>query len=563
MLVGLEVRDVVLIERLDLAFQDGLCVLTGETGAGKSILLDSLGLALGGRADSGLLRAGAERASVTAVFEPPPGHPVWSLLDELEIELEPADASLVLRRTLGGDGRSRAYLNDRAVSVGLLRQVGDSLVEIQGQFEQRGLLDVARHRALLDAYGSLAGQTAEVERLWRDWRAAEARLAENEHALAAARHDEELLRHAVEELDALAPETGEEAALAERRQVLLHREQLIEALNGAVAALAGDPTGVAVAGGAQDALGQARRRLDRVADKAGDRLEGILAALGRAEAELDDALLEIQSLSADIESDGDNLQAVEERYFALRDLARKHGCAVDELPALAEGLRERLARVERGDADLAELRKAALSAAERYRKAATALSAARRAAAGQLDEAVMVELPALRLDKAVFRTLVEPQPEEQWSAEGLDRVVFEVATNPGSPPGPLHRIASGGELARFLLALKVVLAAINPGQTLVFDEVDSGIGGATAHAVGERLARLAERRQVLVVTHSPQVAARAHHHLRVAKVATEAGAATAVDALAAGDRREEIARMLAGAEVTDEARAAAQRLMSA
>lgn len=558
MLVSLSVRDIVLIDRLDLTFESGLCVLTGETGAGKSILLDALGLALGGRAETRLLRPGAERASVTAAFEPPPDHPAWSVLRDQDLDIE--ESQLVLRRSLSSDGRSRAFVNDQPASVALLRQLGDCLVEVQGQFEQRGLLDVASHRALLDAFGDLAPRRDKVARCWHDWRRAEDRLRETEEALATASRDEELLRHALEEMAALDPQPGEEAALAERRQLLMHREQLIEAINAALGTLTDSDLGT---NGAQGQLGLARRDLERVADKAGGRLAPVLDALARAEAELEEAVLQIQAAAADMEGDGGDLASVEERYFALRDLARKHACEVDELPALAEEMATRLQRIERGDADLAQLRADAAAAAEAYRAGAQALSKARSTAARKLDRAVNAELPALKLEKARFETSVAPLEPAFWSAQGMDRVAFQVATNPGSRPGPLHKIASGGELSRFLLALKVVLATVNPGQTLVFDEVDSGVGGATAHAIGERLERLARERQILVVTHSPQVAARGGHHMRVAKVASKAGTSTQVDALAEAERQEEIARMLAGAEITDEARAAAQRLMRA
>ncbi len=563
MLASLSIRDVVLIEHLELSLHDGLCVLTGETGAGKSILLDALGLALGNRADQRLVRAGAEKAQVVACFEVDPGDPVIALLAEHGQECDPGQ--LLLRRVLGADGRSRAFINDQPVSVGLLRSVGDTLIEIQGQFEDRGLLDPGRHCRLLDAHGGLSARAAEVAGLWSAWSGARKALAEAERDLAASRDDEAFLRHALEELEALGPQAGEETGLAEERQFLLHREKLVDAVNGALAAVTGDGQ---AGGGAETGLARAQQVLARVAAHAAGRLDPALAALDRAQAETEEALAQLHSLAGDMEPDSGRLKQVEERFFALKDLARKHRVEVDALPALATGFTERLARLDRGGARVAKSARQAAAAAERYRGAAERLSAARIKAAAGLDRAVNAELPALKLGQANFRTRSERQEESAWGAQGLDRVAFEVRTNPGTAPGPLARIASGGELARFLLALKVALAEVNPRQALVFDEVDSSVGGATAHAVGERLERLAQARQVLVVTHSPQVAACGSFHWRISKEAGSAaskGAAPATRAgeLTAPERREEIARMLSGAEITDEARAAADRLMGA
>ncbi len=557
MLVSMAIRDVVLIDRLDLSFDNGLCVLTGETGAGKSILLDALGLALGSRADARLLRPGAERAVVSAVFEVPPGHSALALLSEQG--LEPEGGLLVLRRTLGADGRSRGFINDQPVSIALLRDLGDSLIEVQGQFEQRGLLDGATHRGLLDAYADSARPTARVAELWQAWRVALEARAEAERELEQSRRDEDFLRHAVSELDTLQPHPGEAEALAKQRSLLQHREKLIDAMADAVASLSGGGGAI----GAEMALGSARRVLERAADQAGGRLEAVLAALERATAETGEALALIHSLSADLELDTGRLEQVEDRYFALKDLARKHATDVDALADLRELLAARLAGIDSGAERLAELDRQNAAARELYLAAAEKLSRQRRDAAQTLDRAVNTELPPLKLEKAIFRTRVERLAEADWGAGGLDRIAFEAVTNPGAPPGPLGRIASGGELSRFLLALKVVLARVGPAKTLVFDEVDSGVGGATAHAVGERLARLAHDRQVLVVTHSPQVAARAAYHWRVRKEPEGERLATRVGRVSAGERREEIARMLSGAEVTDEARAAADRLMGA
>ena len=561
MLVSLAIRDVVLIDRLELTFDRGLCVLTGETGAGKSILLDALGLALGNRAEARLLRPGAEQASVSAAFEVPPGH---AALDQVRDQgLAAEEGMLVLRRVLGADGRSRGFVNDQPISVGLLRSLGDLLLEVQGQFEQRGLLDPATHRALLDAFAGAAGEAANVAELWRSWREAGEALRTAEQALEQARREESFLRHAVGELEALDPRPGEEQSLVEERTLLLHGEQLAEAINSTLAQLTGDDR----ASGAETALATARRRLERVAGKAGGRLDPALEALDRAAAELEEALAQVHALSADLDLKPGHLERIEERYFALKDLARKHGTEVDRLAELRDELSTRLAGIDSGAAHLAELARAADAARAAYLEGAEALSAARNEAAARLDAAVGTELPPLKLEKARFHTTVERLAEEAWGGHGLDRVGFEASTNPGAPPGPLGRIASGGELSRFLLALKVVLAEVtqskNLAKTLVFDEVDSGVGGATAHAVGKRLARLARDRQVLVVTHSPQVAARAAHHWRVHKEPEGERVATRVGRVSAEERREEIARMLSGAEVTEEARAAAARLMGA
>ena len=551
MLAALSIRDVVLIDRLDLSFAPGLCVLTGETGAGKSILLDALGLALGARADAALVRQGAERATVSAEFDLPAGHPVLDLLRAQDL---PADG-LMLRRVLSADGRSRAFVNDEPVSVGLLRQIGDALVEVQGQFDQRGLMDAANHRPLLDAFGRLGPQLDAAAAAWQAWRAAAADLDRMRAEVEQARRDEDFLRHAVEELDRLDPKAGEEEALAETRATLMNRERIAEALQAAQGELSAGR-------GADGALRAAQRALERVADKTGGLFDAAIAALDRAAIELGEALTEIDAATARLEGGGARLEEIEERLFALRAAARKHSVEVDALPALLEDFRERLAALDDQGDLMARLAKAEAAARAAYAAAAAALTGARVEAAAALDAAVAVELPPLRLDKATFRTRVEPAPESAWGPGGADRVAFEVSTNPGTPFGPLARIASGGELSRFMLALKVVLAASGSARTLVFDEVDAGIGGAVAAAVGERLARLARAVQVLVVTHSPQVAARGEQHWHVVKREDGGLVFTRVEELDRAERREEIARMLSGARVTDEARAAADSLMA-
>ena len=566
MLHSLSVRNLVLIDQLDLTFDSGLCALTGETGAGKSILLDALGLALGGRAEARLLRPGANQASVVAVFDIGEVNPIRERLVEHGIDLE--EPSLILRRSLGADGRSRAFVNDQPVAVGLLRSLGTALVEIQGQFEQHSLLDGARHRIFLDAFGGLAEPAGETARLWYAWQAALGQYREAEQALAKARVEEAFLRHAVEEMAALDPQVGEAESLAEQRARLMHREQLVETMNQAGAALSGDGSGEGSGGGsrggAEQSLDQARHLLDVASAKAAGGLDETIAALDRAAADLAEALAGMESFSAGLDLDAGELTRIEDRFFAYQDLARKHATKPDRLAELYQDFTARLATLESGTDHLDALNEAAAAARQIYLDAARSLSSARSSAAGEMDAAVNAELPPLKLDKAQFTTKVTASEEEgNWGPQGLDSVAFEARTNPGMPLGPVGRIASGGELARFLLAIKVVLAGLGPPVTLVFDEVDSGIGGGAAHAVGERLARLAEDRQVLVVTHSPQVAARATHHWLVSKQQKGGETSSRVRPLDSEERQEEIARMLSGAEVTDEARAAAGRLIGA
>lgn len=552
MLQSLSIRDVVLIDRLDIAFAPGLTVLTGETGAGKSILLDSLGLALGARAEGGMLRPGASQLSVAAEFALPADHPAWAVLADQGIE---ASQQLILRRVIGADGRSRAFVNDEPASVGLLRRLGETMVEIHGQFESHTLLDPASHRQVLDAFAGADGKA--VAAAWAAWRSAAEVRAAAEADLAGARAEEDFLRHAVGELDAIDPKPGEEAELAARRVTLMAGEKLAEAMEAARQALS-RPADI------EAALQSAHRTLERVADKAGGRLDPVLAGLDRAAMEAAEARALLENVAAALDLDPRNLERAEERLFGLRALARKHNAAVDELPALRERLYARLAAIDSGGDALTRLAAEEAAAQTVYLEAAAALAKARRAAAAKLDKAVAAELPPLKLDKARFATRVETLAEAEWGPAGMDRVAFEVATNPGAAPGPLAKVASGGELARFMLALKLVLARTSPVATIVFDEVDADVGGATAAAVGERLARLARGLQILVVTHSPQVAAKGAHHWQVAKSDDgKGGTVTRVVALVAAGRREEIARMLAGAKVTDQARAAADSLLAA
>ncbi len=560
MLTALSIRDVVLIERLDLAFDHGLTVLTGETGAGKSILLDSLGLALGARAENGLVRNAAEQASVTACFSTPDDHAVAAVLDEHGLA---ADEEVVLRRIVTRDGRSRAFVNDHPVGVALLRRIGALLVEVQGQHEQMSLADPASHAALLDAFGVPADLRATAAACWRAGQDALASLDRARQAIAAAERDEAWLRHAFDELATLAPRIDEEETLARERQRLQQSERRAEAIAAALAELT--PRDRRSAGPAAS-LRAASRSLQRLMpsgqpDVGGNPADPAISALERAEEALAEAETLLTRLIADADVDPRLLEQSEERLFALRAAARKHGVAVPDLPALLDTLGTRLAALDSGTAEITALEQAARDGKDRYVVAATALSAARNAAAGKLQKAVAKELPPLRLDKARFLAAVNLLPEPSWGPAGMDQVRFLIATNPGQEPGPLARVASGGELSRLMLAMKVVLSAGSAVPTLVFDEVDSGIGGATAAAVGERLARVAEALQVLVVTHSPQVAARGSAHLRVAKTVVRDRTATTVDHLTPAARREEIARMLAGETVSDAARAAADDLL--
>ena len=553
MLISLSVRDLVLIDRLDLTMDGGLCALTGETGAGKSILLDALGLALGARGDASLVRGGAAQAVVSAGFEPPDDHSVWRLLEARGLA---DDGRLVLRRVLAAKGRGGAFVNDQPVGVALLREIGELLVEIQGQVGQRGLLSVSTHGALLDDFGGLGPLAGVVAEAFEAWRAAARALAEAEEALAGARRDEDYLRHMLAELDQLAPVAGEEADLDAQRNLLMQGEKLADALASAHRELS---EGRAV----DDRIGAAQRMVQRAAEQAPDVLNGVIEALERALIESAEAMIAVDAAARDLAPDPDRLEAAEQRLFALRAAARKHHTTPDSLAALRDEFAARLAAIEdRGEA-LADLAEAADKARARFAGRARKLSAKRRQAARGLDRRMMAELPHLKLNRVRFETRIESLAEDGWNAHGAERVRFEVATNPGAEPGPIERIASGGELSRLMLALKVVLTRAGAVPTLVFDEVDSGIGGAAAAAVGERLARPGKSFQVLVVTHSPQVAARADHHFRVVKKGNDGQAVTRVEALNADGRREEVARMLAGAKITDAARAAADSLIGA
>ena len=548
MLTLLDIRNIVLIEALTLDFAAGLSVLTGETGAGKSILLDALGLALGGRGDAALVRSGADSARVTAEFDVAAAHPARALLIGQDIEIE---GSIIVRRQIKADGGSRAFINDQPVSAALLREAGALLVEIHGQSDDRGLLAARGHRALLDNFGGLAAPLASVRSTYTALTAARAAEATAAAQLETDARDREWLDHAIKELEALGAEPGEEVALAEARAAMQKGARLTDDLAAIDALLGGHD-------GGSSKLAQAARRLDRIAvehELLGEALESLDRALveaGEAEARLAAA---VQALDADPA----RLEATETRLFELRAMARKHRVDADALPALAETLQGRAAALVTGTDGLRALERATAAAVADYTAAAAALGLARRAAAGRLDAAVAAELAPLKLDAAKFRTVVAPA---EPGPEGSERVEFEIATNPGAPFAPLIKIASGGELSRFVLALKVALAETGSAGTLIFDEIDRGVGGAVASAIGDRLSRLANGTQVLVVTHSPQVAARGAHHWRIAKAVADGVTRTAVSPLDDGERREEIARMLSGADVTDEARAQAARLLA-
>jgi len=553
MLQALTIRDIVLIDKLTLEPGSGLVAVTGETGAGKSIVIDALALALGARGDGSLVRAGCEKGQVSAIFHVPPDHPVLARLEESDVE---AGSELILRRVQSADGRTRAFINDQPVSVQLLREIGSRLVEIHGQHDDRALVEPRAHLRLLDAAGGLEEEAAAVAAAWQAKVEAGEALALHRELLEKSRQEEDYLRFAVEELEALAAEPGEEEELASTRQLMMNAEKFTGDLNEAFDALTGD-------GATEARLAAAARKLERAAETAGGRLDQAVGAIDRALAELTEAREAVAEALRAVEYDPGRLEKAEERLFALRAASRKYSVPVEGLAAHGERLKASLEAIDSGADRLAELEQAADAADAAFMAAAGDLSARRREAAKALDQAVMAELPPLKLEKARFVTELTDLGPEGAGASGLERAEFTLAANPGSQPGPLMKVASGGELARVILALKVVLAARGSAPTLIFDEIDSGVSGATAEAIGVRLAKLAETVQVFAVTHSPQVAARAGDHLRIAKADGDerAPVLTSVDVLDEAERKEEIARMLAGATVTDEARAAAGRLM--
>ncbi|MGY4497261.1 DNA repair protein RecN (Recombination protein N) [Bradyrhizobium sp. GM24.11] len=559
MLARLSIRDIVLIERLDIEFATGLAVLTGETGAGKSILLDAFALALGGRGDAGLVRHGAEQGQVTAVFDIPKNHPATKILAENGLD----DASfaesceMILRRVQLADGRTRAFINDQAISVQTLKAVGAALVEIHGQHDERALVDAATHRRLLDAFAGLEKDVGAVEALWDARRTANTELEEHRAGMERAAREADYLRHASDELKQLAPKDGEETSLASRRTTMMQGEKIASDLREAQEVVGGHNSPVA-------ALSAAVRRLERRGVNSPALVEPAVKAIDMAINALEEADQHLQAALAATDFDPAELERIEERLFALRAASRKYSTPVDGLAALAARYAADVVLIDAGASRLKKLEQAAIEADARYAAAAKKLSAARQKSAEKLNKAVNAELAPLKLERAKFMTQVATD-EAAPGPQGFDRVEFWVQTNPGTKPGPMMKVASGGELSRFLLALKVVLSDRGSAPTLVFDEIDTGVGGAVADAIGGRLARLAGKVQVMAVTHAPQVAARADQHLLISKDALDKGkrVATRVNALAADHRREEIARMLAGAEITAEARAAADRLLKA
>ncbi len=550
MLQSLSIKNVVLIDQLVIEFQSGLCVLTGETGAGKSVLLDALGLALGVRAESGLVRKGEDSASVTAAFILDKHHASYDSLRSSDIEIE--DDVLLLRRVVYKSGKSRAFINDQPVSVGLLRNIGDTLIEIHGQFETQGLLNPATHRAMLDEYAKT--DRTDLKYSWDYWKREELVLEEMRRKSARAHEEEEYLRFSLEDLERLVPKYGEELELSNSRERLKHRETVLEGLNAALSFLNTD----------RDPVQQAWAELDRISVKAGEALNGAIDAISSASSDIAEAAGLIQDAISDLsEQDYNNLEEIDDRLYALRMQARKHMCTVDELPQKLEELSENLALINNSDESLAKQNDICNSARSDYIRIADTIREQRLSVAKELNRLVAGELAPLKMEKAKFITDISPLDEVEWGCHGTDRVQFLVSTNPGREPGSIHKIASGGEMSRFMLALKVIIAQEGSTHSFIFDEVDTGIGGATADAVGERLARLAMLKQVLVVTHAPQVAARANHHWIVTKSGDEDVITTISPLSSRTEKCEEIARMLAGANITDEARAAANKLLDA
>ena len=553
MLASLSIRDIVLIDRLDLEFSEGMTVLTGETGAGKSILLDCLSLALGGRGDGGLVRAGQKQGQIVALFDLPAGHPVFALLDEQGLD---ADGELILRRVQNADGRTRAFVNDQPVSAGILRKIGEGLVEIHGQHDDRALVDATLHRDLLDAFGGLAGLSEKVAKAYRDWKTAERDLIALENRIEEARQEADYLKASVAELTEFGLVEGEEEELAARRTTMMQAEKIADDLNEAFDALDGNASPIPT-------LASMMRRLERKSEQMPGFISDTLQHLNLALNALEDARGSLEEARRQADFDPRELEQTEERLFALRGLSRKHKHSADALVGLLEKMRSELDALDHGEEKLVAFRQAAQDAKAGYDTLAADLSAKRKKVGASLVKKVMVELPSLKLEAARFLVEHSCDPEARHES-GIDQVEFWVQTNPGTKPGPMMKVASGGELSRFLLALKVAMADKGSAPTLVFDEIDTGVGGAVAAAIGRRLSRLAGNVQVLSVTHAPQVASLANAHMRIAKtpVKGETRVATGVSLIDGDHREEEIARMLAGEVISDEARAAARRLIS-
>jgi len=553
MLVSLNIRNIVLIDHLQLDFEGGLGVLSGETGAGKSILLDSIGLAIGRRSERELVRHGTDQGTVTAEFSIPLDDNLWQQLADNDIDYEAG--SLILRRSLNTEGRSRAFINDQPVSATLLRQIGEQLVEIHGQHDERGLLNVEGHRHILDLFAGHDDLRRSVRKAYENWRDIQGQLRAEEEKLAAAQADEEYIRYNLEELSELAVEPGEEEQLANRRALMMRGEQMAGDLDELLKELLDKK-------GADAAVRGAARKVGRMMDQSGGTLNEVMNALDRAANEMSEAIAGLEELQRELDFDPFELERSEERLFAIRAASRKHHCAPDDLPALLTEFEDKLKALEFGDEEVRRLQGELKDAREAYERLVEKLSQGRQQAAAKLDGGVNAELPPLKLEKAQFLSHITTLEKEDWGPDGGERVEFQVSTNPGAPFGSLVKIASGGELSRFILALKVVLAQKSTIPTLIFDEIDRGVGGAVADAVGDRLERLSHQAQILVITHSPQVAARGDSHWLIAKSGNEEqGVVTQVNVLDQTDRREEIARMLAGATITDQARAAADSLI--
>lgn len=555
MLVSLAIKDIVLIDRLRMEFEDGLSVLSGETGAGKSILLSSIGLAIGSRGGKELIRHGKDQGSVTAEFSLPDNHKVWALLGEHAIDFE--NGQIILRRIVLKDGRSRAFINDQSVSLALIRSVGETLVEIHGQHDERGLLNPAGHRDLLDDFGDYKGLQKKASKSYETLFQLKELLINEQDKLERAKQDEEYIRHNLDELNILNPRVGEEEELAKERSRMMQGETLSEGLGELLDKLLSDK-------GVDTVLRATIRKMERMAAQAPGLLEKVSENLERAANETSDAIAELEETIRNLEFNPYDLENTEERLFSLRAASRKHNCQVDNLVDLKNEFEQKLSTIEYGDEEVSRLKNEVKTAQEKFEKNVVLLTKERKKAATILDNNVNLELPSLKMDKARFKTFLEPLEKENWNANGGERIDFRVSTNPGAPFGGLIKIASGGELSRFILALKVVLARKTSVATLIFDEIDQGVGGAVANAVGGRLSELAKNAQIMVITHSPQVAARGNCHWYINKMTSEADGSvvTGVKSLSKDKRREEIARMLAGAEVTEEARAAADNLLN-
>ncbi len=545
MLVNLSIENVVLIDHLTLDLKQGLCALTGETGAGKSILLDSISLAIGMRASAGLVRKGKNQARVTAMFQPPQNHPSESLLKEAGIDTED---TLILRRILSADGRSRAFINDQPATIGLLKKIGETLVEIHGQFETQALLDPSVHLNILDEY---AGLEKTLHEFWSAYNTATQELKALKESVKNSKIDEEYLRQSIEDLNVLSPQMGEEQHLSTLKETLKHRDLVISTLNEAFQTLSAE----------DDPITKTWAALEKIADILGEQGQPLLQSLERANLETQEALSFIRDLSMRYDEAEHGLEDIDDRLFALRAAARKHGCTVGDLPQMQEELQESLNKIDHADTLLSDKENAVKNARNAYQTAAEKTSTMRKKAAIKLDKLVNAELPALKMERAKFKTDIKPKEEKDWNADGIDSIRFLVATNPGAAPGPLNKIASGGEMARFMLALKVITGEIGAPQSIIFDEADTGVGGAVADAIGERLAKLGQSKQVMVVTHAPQVAARANNHYIVEKTGKVKPTTKITPLKSREARAEEIARMLAGAIITPEARAAANKLL--